>query len=192
MRAHLDDADLVGRGTLRAAVPPRRDGARPRLRRPGARGPAVSPSRRHQRLRHRQRRSHRHAGRAAAAAGPAHRGARCPGDVCAGEPRELPCLAYTHFQPAQLTTVGKRATLWMQDFALDVEELAHRIGGAPLPRLPGHDRDSGLVPRAVRRRSRQGARAGAAGHRQDGFRRGVRRHRPDLSAQGRQPDPRRR
>jgi adenylosuccinate lyase len=40
---------------------------------------------------------------------------------------ELPCLAYTHFQPAQLTTVGKRATLWMQDLALDVEELCHRI-----------------------------------------------------------------
>jgi adenylosuccinate lyase len=39
----------------------------------------------------------------------------------------LPCLAYTHFQPAQLTTVGKRATLWMQDFALDVEETCHRI-----------------------------------------------------------------
>lgn len=38
-----------------------------------------------------------------------------------------PCLAYTHFQPAQLTTVGKRATLWMQDFATDVEELCHRI-----------------------------------------------------------------
>ncbi|MDQ3427179.1 MAG: adenylosuccinate lyase [Gemmatimonadota bacterium] len=38
----------------------------------------------------------------------------------------IPCLAYTHFQPAQLTTVGKRATLWMQDFALDVEELCHR------------------------------------------------------------------
>ena len=41
--------------------------------------------------------------------------------------RNLPCLAYTHFQPAQLTTVGKRATLWMQDFALDAEELLHRI-----------------------------------------------------------------
>jgi adenylosuccinate lyase len=41
---------------------------------------------------------------------------------------DLPCLAYTHFQPAQLTTVGKRATLWMQDLALDVEELTHRLG----------------------------------------------------------------
>jgi adenylosuccinate lyase len=39
----------------------------------------------------------------------------------------VPCLAYTHFQPAQLTTVGKRATLWMQDLALDVEELSHRL-----------------------------------------------------------------
>jgi adenylosuccinate lyase len=41
--------------------------------------------------------------------------------------RALPCLAYTHFQPAQLTTVGKRVTLWMQDFVLDAEELLHRL-----------------------------------------------------------------
>ncbi len=40
--------------------------------------------------------------------------------------RALPCLAYTHFQPAQLTTVGKRAALWMQEFLLDAEELLHR------------------------------------------------------------------
>ena len=41
--------------------------------------------------------------------------------------RALPCLAYTHFQAAQLTTVGKRITLWMQEFMLDAEELLHRI-----------------------------------------------------------------
>lgn len=51
-------------------------------------------------------------------------------NVLAGFARKragLPCLAYTHFQPAQLTTVGKRASLWAQDFALDAEELCHRI-----------------------------------------------------------------
>ena len=52
------------------------------------------------------------------------RGARSAGGLRRARTRGLPCLAYTHFQPAQLTTVGKRATLWMQDFALDVEELA--------------------------------------------------------------------
>src|SRR5258705_3685627 len=41
--------------------------------------------------------------------------------------RALPCLAYTHFQAAQLTTVGKRVTLSMPEFALDAQELLHRI-----------------------------------------------------------------
>lgn len=46
--------------------------------------------------------------------------------------RGLPTLAYTHLQPAQLTTVGKRCTLWMQDFVLDAREIQHRIGGLAL------------------------------------------------------------
>ena len=38
-----------------------------------------------------------------------------------------PCLAYTHLQPAQLTTVGKRATLWLSEFQSDLVELDHRL-----------------------------------------------------------------
>ena len=43
------------------------------------------------------------------------------------EYRGLPTLGFTHFQPAQLTTVGKRATLWANELVMDLEELNHRI-----------------------------------------------------------------
>ncbi len=45
----------------------------------------------------------------------------------AKEYKDLPTLAFTHFQPAQPTTVGKRATLWMQEFMLDLEDLEYVI-----------------------------------------------------------------
>ena len=41
--------------------------------------------------------------------------------------KALPALAYTHLQPAQLTTVGKRATLWLNELYMDYEELNHRL-----------------------------------------------------------------
>ena len=45
--------------------------------------------------------------------------------------RSQPCLGYTHFQPAQLTTVGKRACMWLQDFVIDLEEWQYRIKNIP-------------------------------------------------------------
>jgi adenylosuccinate lyase len=51
--------------------------------------------------------------------------------------RDEPALAYTHLQPAQLTTVGKRATLWMQDLVLDLAELNHRVTTLPLRGVKG-------------------------------------------------------
>jgi adenylosuccinate lyase len=45
----------------------------------------------------------------------------------AAEQRNLPCLGFTHYQPAQMTTVGKRATLWCSDFIRDLNELEYRL-----------------------------------------------------------------
>lgn len=55
----------------------------------------------------------------------------------AREHRALPTLAYTHFQPAQLTTVGKRACLWAQDLAFDLETLDALIHRLPFRGVKG-------------------------------------------------------
>ena len=46
--------------------------------------------------------------------------------------KDQPTLAFTHFQPAQPTTVGKRATLWLQELCLDLEDLDHVLGSMKL------------------------------------------------------------
>ena len=48
------------------------------------------------------------------------------------EYKDLPTLGFTHFQPAQTTTVGKRASLWLQDLVMDLEDLDHQISKAKL------------------------------------------------------------
>ena len=51
--------------------------------------------------------------------------------------RDMPALAYTHLQPAQLTTVGKRATLWINELVMDYEEVCHRIDSLKLRGVKG-------------------------------------------------------
>lgn len=55
----------------------------------------------------------------------------------AREWKDVPALGYTHLQPAQLTTVGKRATLWMQDLLLDLEDIEHRLATLPFRGVKG-------------------------------------------------------
>jgi adenylosuccinate lyase len=51
--------------------------------------------------------------------------------------KNLPTLGFTHYQAAQLTTVGKRATLWAYDFAMELQELERRIDSLPFRGIKG-------------------------------------------------------
>jgi adenylosuccinate lyase len=51
--------------------------------------------------------------------------------------RDLATLGFTHYQPAQLTTVGKRATLWCYEFAMDLHEIEHRLDTLPFRGVKG-------------------------------------------------------
>ena len=57
--------------------------------------------------------------------------------VFAKKNRALPTLGFTHYQPAQLTTVGKRATLWAYEFCLDLKDLQYRINELPFRGIKG-------------------------------------------------------
>ena len=51
--------------------------------------------------------------------------------------QDQPCLGFTHYQPAQPTTVGKRATVWIQDLLLDLEDLDHVLHTTPVRGIKG-------------------------------------------------------
>ncbi|MDI9433587.1 MAG: adenylosuccinate lyase [Planctomycetota bacterium] len=55
----------------------------------------------------------------------------------AAKHRAMATLGFTHYQPAQLTTVGKRATLWCQEFAMDLQEIEFRITNLPFRGVKG-------------------------------------------------------
>lgn len=59
--------------------------------------------------------------------------------------KDLPCLSYTHLQPAQLTTVGKRATLWMNELVMDIENLEYQASALRLRGVKGHHRHPGQL-----------------------------------------------
>lgn len=64
----------------------------------------------------------------------------------ADEYKSLPTLGFTHFQPAQPTTVGKRATLWIQDLLYDLEEIEHFLSDK---RLLGSKEQQELRPHSL-------------------------------------------
>ena len=60
--------------------------------------------------------------------------------------RAQPTLAFTHFQPAQPTTVGKRATLWLNEFVMDLEDVEYILSTMKLLGCKRNNRYTGKFP----------------------------------------------
>ncbi len=99
--------------------------------------------------------------------------------------RDRATLGFTHFQPAQLTTVGKRACLWCYDFVLDLHELEHRLQTLRFRGVKGTTGTQAsflALFQGDHERVRQLDRLVAQ---KMGFESSLSRHRPDILAQGR-------
>ncbi len=182
----VDDIDFDAAAQYEQRAAARRDGPRPRLRRPVPRRPGDHPPGRHQLLRDRQHRPDPDP--RVAANWFAQRlvgGDRRAGRSSPRSHRDLPTLGFTHLQPAQPTTVGKRARLWATTWC------------STWPK-------SSTAWRALRARSTKGTTGTQASFlelfdgdhakvrkleqlvaAEDGLRRDLRRHRPDLPAEDR-------
>ena len=102
----------------------------------------------------------------------------------AEEYKAMPTLGYTHYQPAQPTTVGKRATLWINDLLMDIEDTQRAIDDLKPLGSKGTTGTQAELLGAVRQRLRQSAPAGRH-HRQKNGLRGLRAGLgPDLFPQG--------
>ena len=83
--------------------------------------------------------------------------------------KALPTLGFTHFQPAQLVTVGKRATLWMNELLMDLEEVEYRIATLKLLGCKGTTGTQASFLELFDGDQREGPAAGAENRRGDGL-----------------------
>ena len=96
---------------------------------------------------------------------------------------DTPALAWTHFQAAQPTTVGKRTTLWLQDFLLDLEQLETELSRLPISGCKGATGTAASFLRPLPRRREEGPRAREEDRGKDGRSQLHPRRRADVHAQ---------